>query len=316
MTAPSITSRTTYGLPGPGSSSHPVTMPATVALNDALVMFFTASGTSQASAAVTTPSGWSIICAGTNSGSTVLGAVFAKKAAGTEGGTTVATTTGASWGSASAITFRIDAATWSQSISDIVGGTPVAATSNPDPPSCSWAWGSVDSLAICSVHGGAANRAGVSTYPSGYSNGQITLPSSGTISATAVADKTLTAPTSPEDPGAFTYSSGTIVNVANTVVIKGIATGGFFSTGIRAGGFDQLSGGMQKHGAYDEGSGYLPIDICHNPGFDLHDWRTQNGTRLQYIESRRLLLHQRNKRSSHHSRYSCRREQRMVVRRI
>lgn len=206
MAAP--THQSTTGTSFASATAHACNEPATVNAGDLLLLGFYCNITT---ATFTTPTGWSIQCAGTTQGTNVNAIVYAKSADGTEGGGTVAVTTSVAV-VADANILRITG--WGGTLgTDVVSGTPAGgASANPDPPSTSWTWGSLDALGVAFEHFNAAGSLTVSSYPSGYTSGVQT-------GSMATASKALTAQASPENPGTFT-NSGAANWIANTIVIK------------------------------------------------------------------------------------------------
>ena len=212
MASPTVQSITPSTF-GTDATAHLVSMPATVDAGDLLLMLFTADG----APTITTPSGWSIVAAKTDRTSAVCAVIYGKDAAGTEGGTTVDVVTSASEQAAAQV-YRITG--WGGTLStDVVAGTPVTAVSaDPNPPSVSWTWGTVDVLVIASEHHSANDNA--SAGPTNYTNLTTTNTATGFAGAAiGSARRAMTAASSPENPAAFTLASND--HIANTVAVKG-----------------------------------------------------------------------------------------------
>jgi hypothetical protein len=209
-TAPVVSSVTSTNT-GTGFASdattHAVSMPATVAAGDLLLMLYSYDDNT---ATVTDPDGaggWTQIAVGNSGSGGVTGSVWAKVATGTEGGTTVGFTTSTSQ-SASAQVYRVLAANWSGDITnngiDVATGTG-ATTANPDPPALNPAkWDTENALWI--AYSAGSTFTAVTTYPTNYVNGAIVAGNSGAAGAsTSSATRALSA--SSEDPGTFTMSA-------------------------------------------------------------------------------------------------------------
>jgi len=111
------------------STTHNVSMPASVSSDDLLLMFF--SPLDQPT--VTTPSGWTLLDSDEMIQGTAALYFFGKKATGTEGGTTVNVGTDVSC-TAAAQVYHITG--WGGTLaSDIDSASDEYSDSNPDPPS-------------------------------------------------------------------------------------------------------------------------------------------------------------------------------------
>lgn len=191
------------------STTHNVPMPAIVDSGDLLLALTSADGTGT----INTPSGWTQLYT-TTAGQSRTNA-FYKFASGTEDGTTVNFTTGASE-ILTATVYRITGAL------SIESGTAATSTSaNPNPPSLTPSWGAKDTLWISF----AATDNGYirpTVYPANYTHGRWdgdTYSSSTSYSMTASARRYLNAIS--EDPGTFTLSSSDAWS-ANTIAIRPI----------------------------------------------------------------------------------------------
>jgi len=196
-------------------TTHTVSLPATVAANDFLVIVASINGTPT----ITPPSGWTLIkeITGTNH----KYASFKKLAAGTEGGTTVTFTTSASEQSAH-ISLAGDA--WSENISDIEVSTgAIGSTANPDSDSVTASWGSDDNLFIATTATRRGDRT-TNSYPANYADNQITSVGAVTSSGSGAILATRELAASNDDPGTFGLSGSTPWSAA-TIVIKPSAGG-------------------------------------------------------------------------------------------
>lgn len=227
MAAPVVESLTPTEFDSTGAT-RAVPMPATVNAGDLLLMFYaqgpaTSSGNNTTTA---TPSGWTLISttAVGGIGACVRGSVFAKVAAGTEGGTTVNVVPGESTRGCAVHVYRISG--WEGTLANgVVNGTPATGTSTgPNPPSASWTWGTTDVLIIAGAHPSSASSGtlSVSAYPSGYTDGAFNVGFNIFGAAIGTARRSETASSSPEDPGAYTISASRAW-VATTVVVRGVS---------------------------------------------------------------------------------------------
>lgn len=208
MAFPQVTFTNTSGETS-NVTTHTVSLPATVAANDFLLIFAGINGTPS----ITPPSGWTTLLdlPGTN----CKLAIFKKKAAGTEGGTTVTFGTGAGENSSHCAYAGDD---WSEDINDIEISTGATGSNTaPDSDSVTASWGSDENLFI-SAYGLRRGRT-ISTYPSSYTGNQLEsrgIDSTGGSSA-ACASRELNA--SNDDPGVYAIISSSPWAAA-TVVIK------------------------------------------------------------------------------------------------
>lgn len=210
MTSPSVVGTPTHTAHA-SSTTHNAAIPAAPA-GHLLLWFFEFSGVI---ATVTTPTGWSIAAPKVSVGSSLSAMIFKKISDGAEPATINAHTNTSV--SADSIIYEIQ--DWDGDLANsVVAGTGASGTSGaPDPPSAAWAWGTDDALAL--AYDGTTTTAGTPTAPSGYSNVQI--GTSGSLRQ-AIAQETLTAQASPEDPAAW---AATITAwVAQTIVVRGIPT--------------------------------------------------------------------------------------------
>jgi len=179
-------------------------MPATVAAGDLLICLFAYNNGNPFTSAVSTPSGWTSLEHTTMGTGQSRFALFAKVAAGTEGGTTVGFTTNNAEQAAVQV-YRIPAASWEGTLA---GGIDSAATSGTaNPPSLAPGWGTEDILWIAAVSGDNAASNPVSGYPSNYGSGEDETTAGGTIGGwVGSARRELSAGS--EDPGTFTVATG------------------------------------------------------------------------------------------------------------
>lgn len=202
------------------ASTHNCAIPATVNAGDLLILVWAQSLTN----AITTPSGWTVLCASTaTSDSGGRGAVYGKLADGSEAGGTVNVATSGNVRGAASHVIRITG--WFGTIATgIAAGTPATgASANPDPPSTTWAWGTSDVLAIACGHAMSGSDRVFSGFPSSYTGGTYSAGNSGAggfdTAMVATAFRSISGGSSPENPGTFTV--GTSVGwLANTIIVR------------------------------------------------------------------------------------------------
>lgn len=199
------------------ATSHTVSMPASVEQGDLLVCFFSNDG----SATVTTPSGWTQLHTTVDGGNAVRLSTYAKKADGTEGGTTVDFVTSATERAAAQV-HRFKRGTWygdssnsfAQSIK--IGTAATGTSTTPDPPTVSPPWGKLNALVIA-VEANDDGTVTDSAYPSNYYDRTNTVSdanAAGVSLTTAIRSQMTTS----ENPGTFTITSQEWV--AQTVAIR------------------------------------------------------------------------------------------------
>lgn len=212
-----ITNASTYPFPtvvsvtetvsSTNSTTHNVLMPPTVAANQGLIVI----GVSDGNPTWTTPSGWTLLSAGTPSGTAVNVAAWKKLATGSEDGTSVDFATSTSERCAFQVYLVDD---WADDITAITAGTAATGTSTaPNPPSVSAAAAGNSNLYIAVE--GHDDTGATSGYPSSYGSA-VSSASSGTGSVVLTTARRLLASDS-DDPGVFAISSQEWV--AQTIVV-------------------------------------------------------------------------------------------------
>lgn len=199
-------------------TSHAVSLPATVDVNDLLLVIFSAH---EGSSVSSTPSGWTAKWESANGGCLSYGAV--RKADGSEDGGSVTITTDGSSSSA-AHCYRITG--WSEALADVEAGTPTTASNkNPDPPSLSSSYGTEDTLWIA-CGGAIDDDQNATAAPTDYTNLVSTLSGGGLNDGASTYSARRELNVSSEDPGTFTLKSSERW-VANTIAVRpsGSATG-------------------------------------------------------------------------------------------
>lgn len=201
------------------TTTHNVTMPATVDPGDLLLVLFS----SDTNDAVTTPGGgWAAISTQTR-GTAIRGSVYALKAAGTEDGSTVNFVT-ATINQASSQVYRIPAGSWYDdgTVTNSVEAAsvdPGGTTNAPNPPSLNPTnWDVADTLWISYAAG--SEYASVSSYPSNYTNGTHNGSNGGVnVDRATTSSARLESRAASEDPGAFGMPSNSN-GVAFTIAIR------------------------------------------------------------------------------------------------
>jgi hypothetical protein len=195
---------------GTNATTHNVLMPPTINAGDLLITLFANDG----SATVTTPAGWTLLSTGAR-GTAARGSVYGKVAVGNEDATNVNFVTSASEQGAAQV-YRVTG--WSGDISGVAADVvdPGAATANPDPPSLTTGWGATNTLWL--AYSAGSRYAAVTTYPTNYTNGVISIGGTDTTGASvASARRNLAAAT--ENPGSFTMSTSQD-GVAFTIAVQ------------------------------------------------------------------------------------------------
>lgn len=182
------------------TTTHNVDMPSSTSSGDLLLVLFTSDG----SATVTTPSGWTLVNT-TSYSSYVRGSVYAKISNGEEGGTSVNFITSANEQAAAQV-YRISAGSWHGNISEGISIQPTSGsgTNSPNPPSLTTSWGSDKNLWISYAAG--SSWTSVNSYPSNYIDGIHSISNTGTAGASA-SSAIRKLETETENPGAFSMSS-------------------------------------------------------------------------------------------------------------
>ena len=198
--------------------NHTVSLPTTSA-GDLLLMFF--SYDSNGDPTITDPDGtggWTELIAQNSATNGVIGSVWAKVATGSDGSSVNFVSSNAQ--SAAAQVYRIAANNWYGDIQDgiaVASGTGGTNTTSRNPPSLTAPWGSANNLWIAYLAGGT--HTGVSSYPSGYSNGYHAYGNTGTNGA-SVATARLESSSETEDPGTFTVSPTNNQGIPFTIAVR------------------------------------------------------------------------------------------------
>ncbi len=198
-----------------GSSTHAVSMPATVEENDLLVMYFVRRG----SGGITTPADWTQKW---TDATVHNSSVFVIKPTSTQAsnlaGSTVTVTVGGTPAAAAQV-YRIAAANWFRDLAGVETGSVATGTSDsPNPPSYTVSWGALDNLWVASF-GGADDDATVSDYPTNYTDGVDTVSGGGMNSGSEIGTARRELAAATDDPGVFTISESESWH-ANTMVIR------------------------------------------------------------------------------------------------
>ena len=203
--------RTSFPLP---LTVHNVQMPATVASGDLLIVFFATDGTPS----VIAPMGWTFFFGWDSWGGTGNKfSMYAKRAAGTEGGTLVNFATSLPV-KATAQVFRITG--WRDSgilSNDVEWANAGALDANPDPSSLNPVhWDVENTLWIASY--GADDDYDATSYPANYAHGTYT-ESDASDTSTSLGTARRTREVAAEDPGPFTISAS-VFWISSTVAVR------------------------------------------------------------------------------------------------
>jgi hypothetical protein len=198
------------------ATSHLVDLPATVTVNDLLLIFFS----SDANTAANTPSGWGVVTSSIQ-GSNIRATCYYKIATGSEGGTQVDCTT-ASAEQAAAQVYRIQGnlelggAGFIEGVSQNNANVGVTTF---DPPAVTASWGADNNLFISYV---ASSTSGTMVSgPSGW--GTVTKTNEGSANSTNSAQvftSVLASSSATGDPGVWTLSATGIAVAFSTIVIR------------------------------------------------------------------------------------------------
>ena len=192
--------------------SHLVAMPAQVSAGDLLLCVFT----NHAYATVTTPAGWTMI--GTTLNTTVVRTSrFAKRADGTEGGTTVDFQTSVT---EPAVAHVYQMTGWFDDgiLADAVADSAVLGNGqSPDPPALAPSWSIANTLWIAAY--GTENLGATSGYPAGYTNGRYDTSGAWLVGQVSTASARRQNAVASEDPGPFTNDASQAW-VAVTIAIR------------------------------------------------------------------------------------------------
>lgn len=220
-------------------TTHTVSLPATVATDDWLLIIASVNGTPT----LTDPSGWTklIEIAATNN----RPVAWKKKADGTEGGTTVTFTTSAAEQS-SHISFAGDG--WSEDLNDIEVSTgATGSSSNPDPDTVTPSWGSDDNLFLACY--GLRRGRTATAFPTNYNDNQTQIATSTSTSGSGAAVATRELAAASDNPGTYTLDASTPWG-AYTIAIRptGVAPAGRIMSSLAGSGGLAGMGGIAGQG--------------------------------------------------------------------
>lgn len=209
---PQVRSSATY-TDSSAATSRDITLPATVSSGDLLLMIVGA----YSNYVPTTPSGWTQIDSTRYVSTWITSIVYAKVAAGTEGG---GTATLAMDGStrASAVTFAIS--DWAGSLSDVYQSYIGDSIQNLDPASLSPTPGSSNYLWLVGLTWKDGSTYSVSLVPTGYGNDVTAESGVTTEGAVYVVRKEATA--SSDNPSTFEMLGGSTQQAAWTIAVNGL----------------------------------------------------------------------------------------------
>ncbi len=211
---------------GAGTTNHPASMPASVAVDDLLLVVLGVDGTAGTS---NTPTGWTLLRKITTSGSAVL-EIWGKKADGTEDGTDVTWTTAINENGAQ-IVLQIPADQWDGTLATDVdvssgaGNSSAEATVNPDSVTTGWSGETNRFFAVGLRDGNSV--AGPTAFPTNYDR-HMFLPN-GVQDSGERAHQLLVSSreneADSEDPGTWTFAA-TRAWSACTIAVKPAAVAG------------------------------------------------------------------------------------------
>jgi hypothetical protein len=219
--APTVSSVTTTAF-AVASTTHNVSMPATVTAGDLLFMHISARTAGVVGSSFTTPTSWTALWSTTNTAAslafTVTFAGFAKVADGTEGGTTVNFVTSAATTAATHV-HRIT--NWFGDLTGVAVGTPATGASNlPDPPNLIPSWGTTTSFTLwLAVSGSGDDDITYTAAPATFTNLNSTVSGAGVNAGAETGSARLVSPVSSLNPGTFTLAASETW-IANTVAIR------------------------------------------------------------------------------------------------
>lgn len=199
------------------ATAHAVSMPTACEAGDLLICFFTNDG----NATVTTPTGWTNLHTTTDSGNAVRLGTYAKKADGTEGGTTVDFVTSATERAAAQV-YRFQKGTWYGDSSNnfaasvAIGAAANGSSTSPDPPALAPLWKRLPTLYIA-VEANDDGTVSASLYPLNYYD-HVPTVSDANAAGVSLSTSMRTAVTNNENPAAYTIT--TQEWVTQTVAIR------------------------------------------------------------------------------------------------
>lgn len=212
-TYPLVRSVTTGDDAGSGVSSHVITLPTGIDAGDRVIILFATRETPDA----TWPAGWSEFYDGGNSGQIAQAGAY-RDCDGTEGGTTITVTTGATRACAWHV-WWLSRGNFIAGVAPEAGAVATGSSTTPDPPTVAPSWGaSVPSLLITAVSlKNSAAPPTVSSWPTNYTDNQTQEVGSGVNHALHAASRQ--ASTASENPGTFTLS-GSEQWAAQTIAVR------------------------------------------------------------------------------------------------
>lgn len=207
-----------------------VNMPATVNANALLLMFIAYENANLGVPDPGTPSGWTLkYSVSTNSSKDAFTVCYAKVAAGTEDGGTVAVTTSMNCVAAAHVYHVTD---WDGALTGVEVATASNAANNaPNPPSLTASWGTEDNLWFA-VSGIYVNLGTVNSYSSGFTGG-VQTNGGDTTDGASIASCRLESAATTVDPGVWALSE-TERHHTNTIVVRPGTAGGAGMTGTVA----------------------------------------------------------------------------------
>lgn len=186
------------------ATSHTVNLPSGIVAGNLLLIFFANNEDRLPS----TPSGWTRLVTdaatgGTSSNQDTL-TVFAKIATGSEGAT-VSCTTAANVRSAHT-SYQVTGNRNGVTAAEILAAIVVGASNQPKSPNLAPGWGAAMILWFSAIAATDGSRT-ISSYPAGYTLGQLTVSSTGSSAGSRIASAAKSGTTASEDPGVYTLNS-------------------------------------------------------------------------------------------------------------
>jgi hypothetical protein len=214
MASPAVVNTSSFN--DAASTSHAVTLPASIVAGNLLLVFFT---TGTAGCTSTIPTGWSALYQDVNITASLFASCFYKTADGTEGATLTITTSGSTKIAANA--WQISGWSGTPTVSTVKTGASTTPSSNILSPTGS----SADFLFLTIAHVSVFSN--TSSYPSSYINGVNAQTSASGDASTTSASRQLT--TTSETPGSFTMASTGSWAGFTVGILPAVNFGRFFS---------------------------------------------------------------------------------------
>lgn len=205
---------------GASSTSHTVTMPASLVSGNMLLAFLIMNDNSL-TVSGWTAAGWtehSTYTDGGGGGSNV-NKIYAKISNGAEG--SVSTSVSGSGASVAAVVFQIEGNRNGVSTSELASAqTDDGASSAPNPPSLTPTWGSAENLWFAMCFTNAGSNTSVTTWPTNYSTNKLEITEGTDNNGGGIRVGWRLATGTSEDPSAFSNAGGNTQCVSHTVAVR------------------------------------------------------------------------------------------------